>query len=318
MMRASKLVAGALLLTCGLALPAQETVFRVDVQLVRLLATVKDNYGRRIGDLTKDEFTVYDNGVIQEIALFEHHTSQPLSVALLVDTSASTGSMLREETRSVVSFLRALFNDGNPEDKVTLYSFNQDVTLESGFTRKLGRLEKELKTLNAEAGTSLYDALFFSTRALEDREGRRVIVVVTDGADTTSVKTFQEALEAVHVADAVIYGIMVMPVTNDAGRHIGGENALITLTTGTGGQVFSSTLGAALDTAFENILRDLRSQYLIGYYPKNLPYSTERFHRLKIAVKRPNLRVITRTGYYGEYKEPAPRVRSTGGPARLP
>ena len=145
-----------------------------------------------------------------------------------------------------------------------------------------------------------------------------MIVVVTDGADTTSVKNFQAALEAAHLADAVIYGIMIIPVPNNAGRHIAGENALIALSTGTGGTVFSSTLGEMLDSSFKNIVRALRTQYLLGYYPKNLPYSKDRFHRLRITASRPNLRVLTRTGYYGEYEVPAPGALRPAGPARRP
>lgn len=306
-------LAGVLILA-GLTAQAQETVFKVDVNLVRLLATVKDANGALIGDLSKEEFQVFDNGVPQEITLFERQTSQPLSVALLVDTSGSTAIKLNEETASVMRFLQAFFQEGNPLDAVSLYSFSHDVMLESSFTRRLRRLEKELKGLKGEAGTSLYDALVFAARALEDREGRRVIVVVTDGADTTSVKSFQQALEAVHLADAVIYGIMIIPVTNDPGRNIAGENALITLSTGTGGRVISSTLGDMLDAAFQTILRDLRTQYLIGYYPKNIPYAKDRFHRVRVTLSRPNLRVLTRSGYYGQEREPVPSGPESAGP----
>ncbi len=311
-------LAAGLLLLCSLAVAAQEPVFRVNVRLVRILATVKDPNGALIGGLGKDDFTVYDNGVKQQITVFEHHTNQPLSVALLVDTSASTAILLGEETSSVLHFLKAFFRQGHPADAVSLYSFNQDVALKSSFTRRVARIEKELKTLKADAGTSLYDAIYFAARALQHREGRRVIVVVTDGADTTSVKDFQDALEAAHLADAVIYGIMIVPVTNSPGRNIAGENALITLCTDTGGQVFPSTLGEMFDSAFQNILRDLRSQYLLGYYPKNLPYSAGRFHRLRVTVNRRNLRVLARTGYYGEYEAAVPGAGRPAGPFRRP
>jgi Ca-activated chloride channel family protein len=145
----------------------------------------------------------------------------------------------------------------------------------------------------------MYDAIYFASRELEERDGRRVIVVVTDGGDTTSGKTYHEALEAAHMADAAIYSILVMPIRNEAGRNIGGENALTTLAQSTGGRVFSPSLGKELDRAFDEILRDLRTQYLIGFYPKNIPPTKERFHRLDVRVNRPDLRVISRNGYYG-------------------
>ncbi len=296
----------------------QDALFRVDVKLVRLIATVKSNTGELIGNLSKEDFDLTDSGVKQEIAVFQRSTTHPISVALLVDTSSSAAIKLDEANRSVLRFLEALLRDGKPEDAVTLYSFNDDVTLECSFTRRVGRIEQELKTLKPQAGTSFYDAVFFSSHAVGRREGRRVIVAVTDGADTTSAKNFQDALESVHQADAVMYGIMLIPVANDPGRHIAGENALIALAAGTGGRVFAASLGEMLDSAFDDILRDLRTQYLIGYYPKNLPYSTERFRRVELHVNRPDLRVITRSGYYVEDRDPPPQPPNLSGPAHRP
>jgi Ca-activated chloride channel family protein len=292
----------AIVLAAGAVVFGQKTVFKVDVRLVRLLATVKDARGQLIGSLTRDDFTVYDSGVRQDIALFEHHTEQPLSIALLVDSSGSTALKLKQEVDSVLRFLNRLFGEGNSGDAVALYSFNQDVNLQSSFTRRMARLEKELRTIKGDAGTSLYDAIYFASQSLEDREGRRVIVIVSDGADTTSSKNFHEAVQAAGAADAVIYAIMVVPVTSDAGRHVAGENALTSLATSTGGRVFAASTPDILDEAFTDILRDLRTQYLIGYYPKNLPYSKERFRRIELKLSRPDLRVSTRSGYYVEYE----------------
>jgi Ca-activated chloride channel family protein len=279
---------------------AQEPTFRVDVRLVRMLATVKDNHGNLVGNLKKEEFTVLDNGVPQEIALFERHTEQPLSVALLVDTSGSTAKDFKYQAQSVSRFLRALFREGNPKDSVALFSFNWQVMDHGGFTRNAESLERRVRTLKSEAGTSMYDAIWLSAEHLEERDGRKVMVIVTDGADTVSTKKFPDAMQALHRADAVLYAILVMPITNDAGRNIGGENALTTLTTSTGGQMFMPSLGASLDQAFDDILRDLRTQYLITYYPRNVKPTRDPFHRTEIKVARPGLRVVTRTGYYGE------------------
>ncbi|HPQ17195.1 MAG TPA: VWA domain-containing protein, partial [Bryobacteraceae bacterium] len=198
----------------------QETVFRVDVRLVRILATVKTNSGELVGNLQKEDFSIFDNGVPQEIAVFEHHTEQPLSIAILIDTSSSTGIELRYEVQSVTRFLRALFASGNPQDAVELYSFDADTTLLVPFTRRLDRLERELKGLKGSGGTSLYDAVCFAAESLQQREGRHVLVVITDGGDTTSAKTFHQALEAAQMADAVIYPILVMPITNDPGQIV--------------------------------------------------------------------------------------------------
>ena len=292
--------AGALILAVlGSAAAAQQPVFRVDVGLVRLLATVKNAEGQLVGTLEKGDFKVFDNGVEQEIPVFERHTEQPLSVSVLVDNSASTGKEIRYELDSVARFFRALFSSGNPDDAAALYSFNDEVIMQSSFTRRHERLERALKNFKSEAGTSLYDAVYLTSKELEDRDGRRVIIVVTDGGDTTSSKTFHDALEAAQRADAVLYAVLVVPITSDAGRNVGGENALTTMSAGTGGRVFAPAVGPDLDKAFADILRDLRTQYLLGFYPRGVPPSKNRFHRLEVRVSRPGLRVQTRSGYYG-------------------
>jgi Ca-activated chloride channel homolog len=292
----SALSAAALIVPLGCA----QNVIRVNVNLVRVLATVKNPAGELVGALNKSDFEILDNGVPQQIAVFERQTAQPLSVAMLVDASGSTAKDLKYEAESVVRFFKALFVEGNPEDAVALYSFNYQVTRHNFFTHNPGPLEHSLRLIHGEAGTSLYDAIYLAARDLESREGRKVMVIVTDGGDTTSFKDFHAALEAAQLADAAIYPVLVVPITNDAGRNIGGENALTTMAQGTGGRVFAPTLGPALDSAFTDIIRDLRTQYLLGFYPKNVPLTRDRFHRLDVRVRRPDLRVTARNGYYGE------------------
>ncbi len=284
----------------GLATASAQPTFRVDVHLVRLLVTVKNAAGDLVGSLDPKEFKVYDNGVPQEVAVFERQTLLPLSVALMIDISGSTAKELRYEVTSVQKFLKALLGEGNPKDMAALYTFNYEVTLLSAFTRRQARLEYSLKTLKAEGGTSLYDAIYYASQELRDREGRHVMVAVTDGGDTTSAKKYSDALRAAQLADAVMYPIVVVPITNDAGRNTGGEHALQTLASGTGGRVFAPNVGAQLDDAFSEILRDLRTQYLIGYYPRNQPKDAPRFHTVRVELQRKDLRPITRTGYYGE------------------
>jgi Ca-activated chloride channel homolog len=219
---------------------------------------------------------------------------------LLVDTSGSTAKELKYETDSVVRFLKALFSEGNPDDTVSLYTFNYAIVQERNYTHNALSIERALRTLKGEAGTSMYDAIFWAAKDLENRQGRKVIVMVTDGGDTTSSKDFHAAVSAAQLADAVIYPVLVVPIPNEAGRNVGGENALTTMAQWTGGRVFSPTVGAALDQAFTDIIRELRTQYLLAFYPKDVPLTKDRFHRLEIKVRRPDLRVTARNGYYGE------------------
>ncbi len=294
---AAAIIAAFALASSGAA-QDKPTVFRTEVSLVRLIVGVKDRQGTPALDLSKSNFKILDNGVEQSITVFERHTEQPLSVAILMDTSGSTNIELKYEIDSVIRFTRSLFREGNPDDRAALYSFNWEVVQRTSYTRSPGQIDKNVRGLHGEGGTSLYDALWFASRDMDDREGRHVIIVVTDGGDTTSTHNYHDALEAVQRADAVIYPILVIPIQNEAGRNTGGENALTGLAEGTGGRVFAPTVGSQLDETFEQILRELRTQYLIGYYPKNVPPSKDRFHRVKVVVDQPGLRVQSRTGYY--------------------
>lgn len=284
----------------GVLLAQPQPVIRVNVQLVRVLATVKDTGGQLVGSLDKGDFEIYDNGKQQQVAVFEHHTEQPLSVSLLVDTSGSTAIELKYELESVNRFLKAVFVEGNPDDALALYSFNWQVTRHNSFTHNHTSIERSLKTLKAEAGTALYDAIYLASQDLESRDGRHVMIIVTDGGDTTSSKDFHAALDSAQLADTIIYPVLVMPITNDAGRNIGGENALSFMASATGGRVFAPSVGPDLDRAFSDILRDLRTQYLLGYYPKDVPLTKNPFHKIDVRVRRPDLRALARNGYYGD------------------
>ncbi len=275
-------------------------MFRSDVHLVRLEVTVKDSNGGITTGLNKDDFEVSESGVPQQIAVFERNTSLPLSIAVLVDTSGSTYKDLAYEIESTNRFFRAVTREGNPDDAVALYSFNWQVTQHSGFSRNTARLERALHSLRGDGGTSLYDAIYLASRDLEDREGRHAMIVVTDGGDTTSSKDFDAALEAAQRAEAVLYPIVVVPIENPAGRNIGGEHALETIAARTGGRTFFPSDSASLDQAFADILQELRTQYLLAYYPHGVPGERNRFHPVTVKLRRADLRAITRSGYYGE------------------
>ena len=282
--------------------------FARTLQLVRILATVKDQSGALVGSLEKERFRQYaTTASLQQISVFERQTDQPLSVAVLIDNSGSTAKDLKFETDSVTRFLRALLREGNPEDAVSLYSFNWEIVKQNGFTRNVAAVERSLRALRGEAGTSLYDAILLASRDIEDRRGRKVLVIVTDGGDTTSHSDFQRAAEAAQLADAVIYPVLVVPITNEAGRNVGGENALTTLAQRTGGRVFEPSLGAALDQTFDQIIRDLRTQYLLAFYPTRCAAHEGAFSLARyLACPRPDLQVKARNGYYGEAQSNAP------------
>lgn len=279
--------------------PANEPpTFSVKVNLARLLVSVRDRNGILRTNLSRQDFQVLDSGVPQEIAVFERNTSLPLSVAILIDTSGSTQIDLHYEVDSVLKFLPALLNAGNPDDTFALISFNWEANLQADFSRNARRAERALHSLHGEGGTSLYDAIYAASDLLRGREGRHVMVVVTDGGDTTSYKRYDDALRAAQRADVAMYPIVVIPIEGDAGRNTGGEHALATLAASTGGRIFNPDGFDQLDQAFTDILQELRTQYLIGFYPRGIREQPRSFHPVKVQVADPSFRVSARSGYY--------------------
>jgi Ca-activated chloride channel family protein len=278
--------------------PADEPSFAVKVSLVRLLVSVRDASGALLTTLNKEDFKVLDSGTPQAISVFERNTSLPLSVAVLIDTSGSTETSLHYEITSIQRFLSALLTAGNPQDAFALYSFNWRTNLEVDFSRSERRADRALHALHGEGGTSLYDAVYLACNTLEHREGRHVMIVVTDGGDTTSYKQYTDALAAAQRADTVLYPIIVVPINADAGRNTGGEHALVTLAQATGGRAFYPESADQLNVAFADILHELRTQYLIGFYPQDVPERVHSYHALNVQIPKPSLRISARSGYY--------------------
>ena len=314
------LLACALVIAAFPAAKAQDPLFRSDVRLVNLLVTVRDADGRLVGGLDKEDFTVLDEGLPREIAVFERRTDRPLSVAVLVDASLSTAIELEYERTSAQRFFANFFGVGShPNDRVAVFKFSEGVELLAEFTRSQRTLERALGRVKPENGTSLYDAVLLASEELEEREGRRVIAVITDGGDTTSYSGFDIALEAAHAADAVIFGIVVQPIRSDAGRNVGGENALRAMADNTGGQVFLPAGQEELDRTFDRILESLRTQYLLAYYPPPHDDPKTRFRRVQVQVTEPEAEVSARAGYYvPEERRLLPESVSPAAPVETP
>ena len=290
----------AVALGAGALLAQQTATFHDTISLVHIIASVKNSKDELVGALRKSDFRVFDNGVEQQVAVFERQTSQPLSIALMIDTSGSTFKDLKYETESAAKFLRALLSEGNPEDAVALYTFDYQVSEVRRFTHNYPSLELALRTIHGSGGTSIYDAIYLASKDLELRDGRKVIIMISDGGNTTSSTDIHKSLKAAQSADAVIYPVVVVPITNDAGRNTGGEHALIYMAQGTGGKSFFPSPGKELDKAFADIISELRTQYFLAYYPKEVPLTKNPFHQLEVKVSSPDLRVSARNGYYGD------------------
>jgi Ca-activated chloride channel family protein len=274
-----------------------ETI-KVDVKLVNVFVTVTDQHGAPIGGLSKDNFRLKEDGIDQKIAVFDKESALPLSIALEIDTSLSTRKDLPLELSSARRFVHAILR---PVDALSLYSFNETVDELVPFTSSLRQIDRGLDRVRVGAATAMYDALYLGSQALERRRGRKVLVVITDGGDTVSSTNYQQALRAAQEAEAIVYSIIIVPIEASAGRDTGGEHALIQLSHDTGGRYFYATSVPQLDAAFRQISDELRTQYLLAYYPSRR-LSDSDFRRIQVTVsgvtEDSGYKVRHRTGYY--------------------
>ena len=272
--------------------------FRVKVNLVSVYATVTTAQGVPMTDLKKDDFEIKEDGNPEKIAVFEQESERPVSIILALDASQSVYKDLRLETDSAKRFVT---NTVRPVDKISLYHFSDTVKETVPFTNSVPKIISGIRNTNAGSGTAMFDAIYLAGMALNRREGRKVLVLITDGGDTFSKTDYAAALRAVQQSEALVYSIIVTPIENDSGRNTGGEHALIQLSHDTGGKYYYASNSTTLDAAFQQISKELRTQYLLGYYPSRMMADSD-FRKISITVKpqegRPQLVVRHRAGYY--------------------
>lgn len=272
---------------------------KVDVKLVNVYVTVTDAHGAPVAGLTKENFIVNEDGHEQKIAVFDKESAVPLSIALAIDTSLSTRHDLPLEQASAKRFAHSIIR---PVDALSVYAFSEVVNEATrGFTPDLKRIDEGIDHIRVGAATALYDTIYLVSRALDKRKGRKVIVLITDGGDTISKVDYKEAVRAAEEAEAIVYSIIVVPIESSAGRETGGEHALIQLSEDTGGKYYYATSIGQLDEAFKKISDELRTQYLLAYYPSQRTSFSE-FRRIEVkTVGTSNTaayRVRHRAGYY--------------------
>jgi len=301
-------LASLLALTLIIPISAQEnsgTTFKVDVKLVNVFVTVTNAQGAPIGNLTKSDFTIAEDGVAQKIAVFSKESQLPLSIVLAVDTSESTHKDIRLELDAARRFIHSILR---PQDSLAFYTFATDVNELTPFTARLRQIDSAINNVRVGGATALYDALYLGSKALINREGRKVLVLVTDGGDTASSTSYREALRAAQQSEALVYSLIDVPVESSAGRNTGGEHALIQISSDTGGKYYYASNISQLEKAFEQISDELRTQYLLGYYPV-LRRAASDFREIDVTVRphdaagqggedQSKLIVRARRGYY--------------------
>ena len=245
---------------------AQRGRIRIDVNLVSVLVSILDEKNRPAPDLPREAFQLFEEGVEQKIDRFESQTSQPLDLAIMIDSSLSAHKEIGFEQEAAAHFIRQVLRPG---DRLSVFAFDENVTQLAAFSDNVGDLQAAIRRIPAGAGTSIYDAVVLGSRALGRRanDRRRVIILVTDAGETTSRSDFDVARKEAVRSNALLYTIVIRPVKSESGRNTAGEHALETMTDTTGGAMFYPDTSQELGAIFDHIDRELRTQYLLAYYP---------------------------------------------------
>jgi VWFA-related protein len=299
----------AIAMVLVLGLIAQDDVIKVDVDLVNVLCTVRGKNNALIGGLEKGDFHLFEDAKEQEIKYFTRETDLPLTIGLLVDVSGSQERLIETERRAASAFFRSVLR---PKDLAFLISFGKDSELLQDSTSSPKLLEEGLKqlrlsvpvggvhpgpvpTMQNQAGTVLWDAVYLAANErLKSEAGRKVIVVITDGVDTGSRKNREQAIREAQLADTVVYSIYYADTAMFGG---GGEGELKKLSDETGGRVLKVDRKNTLDDIFKEIQEEMRSQYAIAYSPTN-PKKDGSFRKLEFKMANKDYKVQARKGYY--------------------
>jgi VWFA-related protein len=353
----------------GLLAQSQEpaTTIAVDVKVVTLPVTVRDKHGKIVRDLTKDDFTLQEDGRAQTIKYFSQDTNLPLTLGLLVDTSRSQTNVLEAERNASRSFLDQMLVQ--PKDKAFLLHFDHQVELLQDLTSSHEKLEAALELLKTPSdrdksndpndpsnspsdsdshhggGTQLYDAVFLASNELmKKQQGRKALIILSDGVDRGSKTYLEGAIESAQRADTVIYAIYFADSHRDdnqgqrrgggwpggggggggwpgggggwpggggggGGRrgggqrpsesHADGKKILERISKETGGRFFEVTKKETVGDIYSSIVEELRTQYIMGYTPDK-ESAASGYHHVQLAVKKKELTVQTRDGYYAD------------------
>jgi VWFA-related protein len=342
--RLSLLFFAVLLLLTDLPVRGQQgTTITLDVNAVNLLATVRDKHGNIIRDLTKDDFVLDQGGKPQTITYFAKESDLPLTLGLLVDTSMSQRRVLDQELSASRSFLDHVLRED--KDKAFVMHFDREVELDQELTSSRQKLQAAIDQIHSPqfsqtgasgrsggghgshggggAGTLLYDAVFLaSDELMKKQQGRKALIILTDGVDHGSKESLEEAIETAQRADTLVYCILFADKEgygNGAGfggprmggrggrgggyprpteeSHPDGKKILEQMSKATGGRFFEVSKKETLDKIYAAIDEELRNQYSLGYTLDRSATGVG-YHKLHLAVKKKDMLVQTRDGFY--------------------
>lgn len=268
-----------------------DDVITVDSSIVVLNATVIDAAGKAVGGLGKKQFRVFEDGVEQQIVSFGAEET-PFAAVILLDTSGSMEERVTLARAAAIQFLDGL----RQEDNAAVYNFYSKVELVQDFSNARN-LREQAFDLKADGMTVLNDAIYKAASDLSTRpEKRRAIIVLSDGADTTSKKSSEKALKAAILANATVYTVDMAPALAAGKERFQNQGVLKNFAEKTGGKFISTPGGIAMRDAFKRIVGELGQQYTIAYEPSNTA-KDGKWRVIELRVSRPNLTIRTRKGY---------------------
>ena len=288
--------------------PQRTPTFEVGIEVINLNLSVTDNRSRYVTDLLAKDFAVFEDGIRQELSLFTHE-NLPISMAVLIDSSASMDEKLATAQAAATRFVRTL----RPEDAAEIIQFNDRATVLQDFTADHTALEAAIRRTVAAGPTALHNALYIALKELgkQKKAGqlrRLAIVLLTDGEDTASLVTDEQVLELARKTEINIYAIRL--ATDRAADRLRpsfsqASYVLTALSRETGGQVFFPTSLNELETVYDRIAEELRTQYSVGYVSSNRRQDGK-WRRIVVRVpERESITVRHKLGYYGPATKPA-------------
>lgn len=291
MLKMSSFVCGIALLAGAVVLAQDQPLFRSSVRTVPIYATVVDASGRLVPELQQSDFTVLDNGKPANVTLFSNE-SQPFSAVVMLDTSASMTANLKLLNRAAEQFLLRLL----PTDRAQVGAFNDKIQLSGEFTNDRDALIAALDDLYFGNPTRLNDGIAAGLDALKGVEGRRVVLVFTDGEDTSSRTSFRSVMDRARDEEVMVYSIGLESEYFNGMRVVKSRPSrdLRRISDETGGGYFELVKTAELAPTFSRVAQELRSQYVIGFAPASLD---NKIHKLEVKVAKPGMTVRARRSY---------------------
>ena len=293
---------------CGAVMRGQdEPTFSVKVNVVNILTTVRTKKGEIVRDLSKDDFSIAENGRPQRVQYFSRETDLPLTLGLMIDTSMSQRRVMATERGASGRFLEQVLR---PQDRVFNMQFDMSVQLKQEPTSSFKALDDALTYVDTPTrrelegqvggGTLLYDAIITASRdIMQSRTGRKALVLLTDGVDTGSEATMEDAIDAAQRADTLVYSILF----SDSAAYPfgilgpGGRQVLTRISQDTGGAMMEVKKGQTLDQIFARIQDELRSEYNLGFV-SDVPVRNSEFRKLQVTTGQKDLIVQARDRYW--------------------